>query len=240
MTDNPLRDTFAYYRARGLTARNALAKAREYLATGKRRYGASNPAILFNPPHSSHGDKHVRWIENAAAGLRLTGYADEICRSIDHTGWYTDDEGFLETLRGIVYQLPSRKGELRFAYGYADPNNAGAALLCFDPCDDKEDAARWADRFAQIHAEEERDYQRAWQAGRYYDDLAEEISTTRKACLELIREAKAGCKSLTNLPAIKATIRDRIESYVDTIREAREKRAELFDAEGHHPGFKDT
>lgn len=114
------------------------------------------PHIYYNPcSNSIRGENHVRWIEHAGRGLRWVGFADQII-NIRHTGWFADDNQD-EIFRGVVYQLPTRHGEQRFAYGYADPNNKNCALLSFDPCDCKEDAARWADQFAEHCAEDSRE-----------------------------------------------------------------------------------
>ena len=77
-------------------------------------------------PVSSDG---LRWVENVSKGWRLIGYADELNRSVQHTGWFTDEDGMSETLRGIVYKLPSRKGSPVYAVGYADPYNDDCARL---------------------------------------------------------------------------------------------------------------
>ncbi len=248
MSDNPLRDTFAWHRARGATALEAIRRARVEVASGKRRYGASSPRVAFNPPFTRLGESHLRWVENADAGLRLVGFVDEIDAGglgrrgalVDHRGWYTSDDNDLdETLRGVVYRLPARHGRERFAFGYADPNNDGAALLSFDPCDDLRDAILWADRLAERSAESERDYNRAWRAGRRFEDLGDAVAEARSACLALIREARAACPSIAALPAVKAAIRARVESLVDGIREARGERARLLADYGREPAFTD-
>lgn len=126
---------------------------------GKEWKHRSHPGL--NP--RIEGREHVRWVETPEAyGMRWVGYADEVA-SLRHQGWFTDDEYQDEVFRGVVfrgvvYRMATRKGTPRFVYGYADPNNKGAALLCFDYCDDKIDAARWADSFAERKAEEERAY----------------------------------------------------------------------------------
>lgn len=137
--------------------------------------------VEYNPASEMHGYKNVRFVENVSKGLRFVGFADEIARSegsraIDHNGWYTDDVFQDETYRGVVYQLPSHgKGGTCFVYGYADPNNDDCALLAFDVTGDKLEAAKQADRFAEIFAEHEREYQEAWHAGRRCDDLSRRL-----------------------------------------------------------------
>ncbi|MGE0211829.1 MAG: hypothetical protein AB7S41_09060, partial [Parvibaculaceae bacterium] len=186
---------------------------------------------------------HARWVENANYGLRLVDYADRILpRSIEHTGWYTEDDGLNdETLRGIVYQLPTRKHRERFAYGYADPNNDGAAFLSFDPCDSKEDAARWADQLAERVAESERDYNRAWQAGRKYEDLGDTIEKLRADARALVREMKAArLAKLTGWPRICAALQSTLQDLRDQSRKAFERREQLLSDYGHEAGFEDA
>jgi len=193
---------------------------------------------------TAHGYTDVRWIENVSAGLRLVGFADEIAReasrsrSIDHKGWYTDDDGDRETYRGVVYQLPSR-GEPVYVYGYADPVNDDCALLCFDPEVDKMDAARAADRFAEIFAEEERNYARAWQAGRRCEDLADEIKTTRKEALAIGAEMRTARRAKIDAPTICARLRADVLSLYRTIQKLRKERADLIGTYGRDPGFAD-
>ena len=97
----------------------------------------SKPTISYGPAFDAHGYKWVRFVENVSRGLRLVGFADEIAkaegswRSIQHTGWFTDDDQS-EKYRGVVYQLPSR-GEPLYVYGYADTNNDDCAGVTTTP-----------------------------------------------------------------------------------------------------------
>ncbi len=183
------------------------------------------------------------WIEKPRdAGLRVVGFADKLApRSVQHTGWYTDDDGQMETLRGIVFRLPHSRGLIA---GYADPHNDGAAFveLRLTDKDDETGAAHAADRIAELAAEEERDYQRAWRAGQRYRDLEDEISIMRKACLQLIHESKKLCASITttDFEALKDAIRERIEHYRDNIQSARDDRKNLKSDYGHEAAFNDA
>lgn len=90
-------------------------------------------------------------------------------------------------------------------------------------------AARAADALASHAAEEEREYQTAWQAGRAFADLGEEIATERKAALELLAERRQwrGREEQSQYPAFCAMIRREIGRSVATIQEARDKREKL-------------
>ncbi len=199
--------------------------------------------IEYNPASTIHGYENVRWVENVSRGLRLVGFADEIAqkegnwRAINHKGWFTDDDGDGETYRGIVYKLPRRHGLPTYVYGYADPCNADCALLCFDPTTEVMDAARSADRFAEICAEEERDYQRAWRAGRDYEELAEQIKEERTEALKLAEEMRAAKRARVEAPTICTVLRGKIFALYHSIQRARAKRIELLDNFGTCNGF---
>jgi len=200
-------------------------------------------AIEYNPAHESHGYRGVRWVENVSRGLRFVGFADEIAH-LNHKGWYSRDEEFDEVYRGVVYQLPARDGEAQFVYGYADPNNDDCALLCFDVETDKADAARSADRFAEILAEEERAYNRAWQAGRRCEDLDEKIKQLRADALAIGAEMRAARRAVggtlaTTVPAICNALREKVGSLYRAIQKARAEREELKNDYGSAPGFEE-
>lgn len=230
-----LLQNYEFYRACGYKASAALYRAKSDVAVGKLLYPASQ-AIGYNPRHDAHGYKQCAWIENVGRGLRGVGYADEILSRLRHKGWYTDDTQS-DVYRGIVYQLPGRDGKSLYVYGYADPMNRGAAFLCFDYVDDKEDAARFADRLAEIFAEEEREYQEAWRAGRDYVDLEEEIKKVRAAALALAKERHTAKGSGYPTPMICATIRKTVLEAYQSIQTMREERETLFNDFGRHPGF---
>lgn len=195
--------------------------------------------IRYNKPFAEHGDSHLRWVEYPQDGLRFTGYADEICRSIDHTGWYCDPEFLFEndTLRGIVYQLPAHNRRPRYLAGYTDmmSDNTGA-LLSFDEFfEEPEEAARAGDRLAEIVAENERDYRAVWNAGQRYRELGKNISAIRTATIALIKGIKR-CpfpvphEIMTHLRAV-------IKRNCETIAEYHEKRHDLFNDFGHLEAF---
>lgn len=229
---------FSYieYRRRGYKPADALHHAKEKPVSGG--YGK-----FFTPECNvtrQPNRPRYAWVENAnAAGLRFVGYADELARSIRHTGWLINDEGWGETYRGAVYRLPHSRG---YIAGYADPNNKGAAFveLSLIDSDDETGAAFAANRIAELEAERERDYQRAWHAGQRFRDLADEVAGARKACIALIREARAVCDSLTNAASVKAAIREKIETHCETIREARREREKLQSEFGREAAFNEA
>lgn len=198
--------------------------------------------IDYAPSFEAHGYKHVRWVENASRGLRLVGFADEITRdegpyrAVRHTGWFTDDDQ-TEKYRGVVYLLPSR-GEPRYVFGYADPNNDDCALLCFgEPENEKPDAARAADRFAEIFAEEACAYSEAWQAGRRVEMINEEIAESRTNVLKIGAEMRQGRKAGLYLPTACEALRRDIARAYRFIQKLRKERDELIENFGQRPGF---
>jgi hypothetical protein len=194
--------------------------------------------IEYNAAHDSHGHKNVRWVENVSRGLRNVGFADEIIERLRHKGWFTEDDGDNgEVYRGIVYQLPSHGEGECYVYGYADPCNDDCALLVFDIVGDKTEAARNADRFAEVCAEEQRDYNRAWQAGRRAEDLAEEVKTMRRDALAIAEEMRAARKANIAAPTICEVLRGKIFALYRQIQKARKERSELFDSYGRQPGW---
>lgn len=167
-------------------------------------------------------------------------------------GWTTDPYG--DVFRdgtglcyGVVYQLPARKGESRFVAGYefggmdGGPDLDLSTVYAIRDEETAEDGAYHsgataaADSMAKAAAEEEREYQTAWRAGSDWAIHAEEVAEARQAALALLAERRqAKARAGDNLPAICSAIRDSVAGHVQTIREARERMAELAegDAEG--------
>jgi hypothetical protein len=110
------------------------------------------------------------WDNRAAVPFRFVGYADELIRSIDHQGWYSDT--FQDaTLRGAVFRLPARNGQTRYLYGYEE-SDSGSVVLYRDIETDERDAALAADGRAERIAETSREYDEAWHAG---SDAADKV-----------------------------------------------------------------
>lgn len=213
-----------------------------------------------------HGGDVLRWIEKTeAAGLRFVGWADELA-GLRHTGWYCDDEG-RETLRGGVWQMPGRNGEARLLYGYAEfegrgEMNPGSAALCvsdvirvpmrgefgnLDETEGARDAARWADGLAESTAEDRRDYDSAYQAGRAAAELDAEALEARAELLPLLGELRALRRAPVagNVPAVCKALRSRVDSLLETISEKRRERESAWGnvwgdaAEAWRAGFMD-
>ncbi len=219
---NTIKDYYKRIRANGATAARAYELAQSNFAANRKLYDIPVKKYI---EYNIAGDDGLRWIENASQGLRFTGYCDKINRFIDHTGWFTN-EFQEEKLRGVVYQLPARKGKAQFIAGYTDPCNDDCARIDFNNIyDDENEAARAADRIAEKTAESEREYNEAWQAGNDYAEKGEELSTIRKATIELLQ----AIKNKQSEPVICKAIRSQINSQLAEYSELKNKRADLID-----------
>jgi hypothetical protein len=95
-----------------------------------------------------------------APGMRWT-WCDEVEGvRIDHTGWFTDDEGTGDKIRGLVMRLPHGHG---FLAGWS-MGESMASVIETDVYDSETDAAHAADSIAENAAEKEREYQAAQNA----------------------------------------------------------------------------
>lgn len=189
----------------------------------------------------------LRWIESTAgAGLRFVGDACDLIggRNVP-TGYYTDAEGDYSTLRAGVWQLPGKGRHARLVAGYrefdgkSETNEGSARIDCrtvyrvdmsdsfgnLDEMDETREAARAADGIAESTAEEQRDYNEAYAAGRKAAELDAEGIAARGELLPLLAELRAirraGDKGT---PAICRALRSRVDSLLETISEKREAR----------------
>lgn len=100
------------------------------------------------------GSRNCRWCEDVSGHFRETAFADKIIR-LDHTGWYVDNFQN-ETTRGQVLQLPARNGKPVYMAACTDPCNNNCAIVEMYCYDDKDTAAREANRLAELYAEDAR------------------------------------------------------------------------------------
>lgn len=199
------------------SAKACISRARFDVAAGK----------AFFPSSGSRGDYfdgRCLWIENTeSAGLRHAGYVDRF-----QSGYYAD-EYQERILRGVVYQMASRKGAMRFVPGYVNSEDDGAVIDFATSYDEFQDAARVADSMAENAAEKERDYNEAWRAGANYADLGERISDNRRAALEILAERRAARHDGARYPAMCRAISETLHGYLGAIRDARRERERMRD-----------
>jgi hypothetical protein len=163
---------------------------------------------LSQGSNSDANGKNARpiWYAHTGPQFRDERYADEVDTSIEHEGWFTDnDQG--EKMRGLVARLPHG----RFLAGYWS-SDSGERTYFADLFTDEREAARRADREAEIVAESEREYDERYRAAQ---DLAEEIDKAEQRARELV--------AMRNLCGFEY-VRDELRELLETIRE---KRAEL-------------
>lgn len=186
----------------------------------RRKYQLRHPRIVYNPSFSRGSDEHCRWVEDTdRSGLRFVGYVTEYrdserFRSKPSLGWYGDN--FQDsTYYPVVFQLPSRNKVERYAYGYTDPYNKGAAMLCFDYCDNKDDAQRWACALAKHAAEESREEDAKFQAEQQIEDCLEDISNIRRDILALCREMKTICSKVSGVDTMRKLLKQKLEDMLE-------------------------
>lgn len=242
MSYTAIQSAYLFHRRnRGARAARALDLARQDVEAGAKRYPRALRNPVVNPvidQERAHGWRNCRWIEDCnAIGLREAGAADEIL-SLRHTGWFAD--AFQdETYRGAVWQLPGRNGRPQFVYGYPDPNNEGAALICFDVetgddsegYDAKREAARNADSMAESFAEAEREYSEAWQAARQWQELGDDMKAARQKARALVREMRLAIREGKQAgAAICEALRVKLADYAAQWEAARQEREALDDS----------
>ncbi len=233
------------------TAAEALEYARRDIAEGKCRYAAAKiyPAVTWQ------AEPGIAYIESPEkAGLRHVGNVEPESRysspwsNRKSCGWYADNDQH-DTIMGVVYQLPGRNGHARFVAGYQHNGCDGGPVLDLrniyseyvgdyayresaQDCDAARTAAAAADSMARHAAEEEREYESAYQAGARFADLGDEISRSRDTIKRLLAERKAArATGLSGFDEICATIRRVVSNALGDIQEAREMRQKLRDGE---------
>jgi hypothetical protein len=204
-------------------------------------------------------------------GLRLVGRVMADCGgrngiwdTRDDSGWFTDPNADVfkdgtGLCYGLVYQLPGRGGKARFVAGYQFGGCDGGPMIDFGTVfeGDTRDhwsggynpkevdaaltAARSADSMANREAEEEREYQTAWQAGSMYAQTKEEADGHKadiRRYLASRRELKAEAARIgLHLDAPKFAplcdmIHNAVSGCIAELQEARAKMEKL--ASGDH------
>jgi hypothetical protein len=181
------RATVAHVKATGHTNRIP-----HYIPDGIWSRGAANG--VQSVQYGTRG----RWISSPdSVGLRLVGVSGDLLKGRDVATGYYLDANCDETVKGVVYQLPSRGGVVRYLAGYADPWNCdddgtGPAWLesavysgpasdsTWDTPDAQDTAARAADHIAERMADDSREHDNAHHAGQ----------TARAATLRTLAAAK--------------------------------------------------
>ena len=124
-----------------------------------RRLAARNPVVCGNyyhcpKPNSNEGIGFYLASDGSPA-LRWQ-WADEVI-NLGHKGWYSDEFGDSELIRGVVFRLPHGRG---FLAGWSMGEGMGSSLD-LGIYGDEESAAFAADSMAERAAEAAREYQAA-------------------------------------------------------------------------------
>lgn len=231
-------------------ARLALADARKALENGRKFYNGPRPDAIR--PAVFRGEKMAHVENPESAGFRFVGRVEPDFRahgdpwdSSGRTGWHTDPHG--DTFKdgsglcyGVVYALPGRAGRSRLVAGYefggveGGPSQDLSDVYESDPCADEyvhqehaRHIARIADSMAEYAAEQEREYQTAWQAGSRWQELGDEIAGHRRDALAILAERREAKADSDKFPTLCAAISARVASILDEIKTARGERAEL-------------
>ena len=101
----------------------------------------------------AHPDWSFYLESDFAPGLRWQ-WCDDVTPRIDHSGWFTDEYGDGDKIRGIVFRLPSSLG---FLAGWSMGIDMASEIDC-TIYEDETDAAYAADSMAEDAAEREREY----------------------------------------------------------------------------------
>ena len=116
----------------------------------KRLEHARNPVCgpYYHAPKPDSNNGASFYLESDGMPQLRWQWCDEVLPSIRHTGWYLDEHGDSEKIRGIVMRLPRSRG---FLAGWSMGEGIASAVE-YDIYDDAQDAARVAAIvFAQVH-----------------------------------------------------------------------------------------
>lgn len=153
-----------------------------------RRYTFANYAAAFgladrgsNIDSAGMAEPVLYAFESSTLPTRSSRDVHQILRSIDHEGWYCDDDDSSNLCIGVVASLPHR----RFLAGYRLTESGEVVLFANRLFDDERDAAHFADSVAEQYAERERDYQAQYREACALDDsISEDTESLRQARAE--------------------------------------------------------
>jgi len=146
----------------------------------KRLTDAKKPVCgpYYHAPKPGGGKGASFYLESDGGIALRWEWADKVSGAhIGHTGWYSDEHGDSETIRGLVFRLPKSRG---FLAGWSMGEGMASALEC-DIYETEREAALAADSLAENVAEREREYQEEEEAKRE----AEEADKLAEFCEEV-------------------------------------------------------
>lgn len=120
----------------------------------KKREGRRFTGGYYHAPKPNANNGRGFYLDDAGQPFTRWQWADDVEGAhISHSGWFTDDYGDSEKIRGIVILLPHG----RFMAGWSMGEGMASTI---EPgvFDDIDDAARMADEHARVAADNEREY----------------------------------------------------------------------------------
>jgi len=121
----------------------------------KKREGRRITGGYYHAPTPNSNNGRGFYLDDAGQPFTRWQWADEACDSIPYSGWYTDDHGDSEKIRGIVILLPHGRYMAGWSMGEGMASTIEPGVF-----DDINEAAQMADEHARVAADAEYEYQR--------------------------------------------------------------------------------
>jgi len=171
----------ARFPAKQTNAADALRKAREDIAAGKKRYTGTPWAKPYAAVSWSREDDGLAFVQSVSgAGVRIVveNAGSEKGGRNSHNGWYTNDDG--ESFRdgtGLIWGIVALLPHGRFYPGYVCGGHGeeNPTIDFSRAYAESDDCIHIADSMAEYAADTERDYQRAYEAGRKAAESMREV-----------------------------------------------------------------
>lgn len=155
-----------------------------------------------------------------APGLRW-GWCDEVANSrIDHRGWWIDEYGDTETIRGVVFRLPNNRG---FLVGLSMGEGMASTIKTDRVYRDELRAARAADSLAEYAAEVERTYNALMDAKHEAEDAIEEAKQAQREAREEFRRLALDLRNVALPDSLCGVMRNRLIQLRKNVFEAAER-----------------
>lgn len=127
---------------------------------------------------------------------------------IDHSGWYTDECGDLDKIRGLVIRLPHGRYLAGWSMGEGMASTYDGEIYT-----DLVEAARAADGMAETAAEKEREYQERWRRLQDMRDERDDLEKTARAARDAFKEYRGARND--HYYRLKFAAADSLQTLVD-------------------------
>lgn len=156
-------------------------------------------------------------------GWRKCGDSEDLI-TLRHSGWYADNDQD-SLIKGTVLQLPSRHGVKQYVPATYHTDYDTCTVYLNDTGPDREQAARDADRNAEIEAEESREFYAKDAAEQQIAEAREEIHRINKETLAVLKEIK----TVTLPPHMCSLFKGAVRQHLADRKAQFERIAELKD-----------